>query len=753
LHLQHANTPFIFVFIDNLAFSGYLLFILLAGIQVFREFKKQIKNIEIYIPIFLIFAMIFLALSFLTQKTSDPFFDRLFSILESFLCYGGFAITIFCLAISKNKGLLYTSLGFGIGISSDFVINYGLFSQKYGISSMLETSWIITLLFIIYGLSRFRDNKAYQENIGSWISEYNSLKAKCALFVFFFSILLLIIFTGTSYILYPDKNLFWNINSQIFCTILVIFSVLSALSSNLLAKRMYVPIKRIEKLVNAFMEEKQLSHLPKEIEFDILEIDKLENFINKSFAILRKKSEVEKQLATISAQVAHDIRSPLAALQTIVKHTANLSEDTRIMLRNAADRINDISNNLRAKEENPRIITANPNNSLSIELITCLLDGIFSEKRLQYAEHDIKLKLDIANDAQGLFALVNPEKFKRVISNVLNNAVEATVRKKGTITLHLTKENNRLVIKVEDDGVGIPPTILERIGIERVTYGKENGSGIGLSSSIRHIAEWNGQYTIESAVDEGTTFTIKLGIAETPKWFKENLFILANTNVIILDDDKSIHDVWEMRFKNFPITLYHFYNSEDFFKNLAQIDHNTSCLFLLDYELLGNNDTGIDVIKKLGPLSTRAVLVTSHYEDQAIRTKCAALNIKIIPKNFAPYIQIKKLSDDNPDYIFIDDDKMIVDLWQISAKTKKVKLASFTDIKAFDHVKDSYDKDTPIFLDIHLGDHDGISYSQELSAFGFKNIFLATNYQRDDIPDSETMPWVKGIVGKEPPFL
>ena len=60
---------------------------------------------------------------------------------------------------------------------------------------------------------------------------------------------------------------------------------------------------------------------------------------------------------------------------------------------------------------------------------------------------------------------------------------------------------------------------------------------------------------------------------------------------------------------------------------------------LIDYELLGFVETGLDLIEKLN-LRDQAILVTSRYEESKIREKAKDMGIKIIPKSFAPYIPI-----------------------------------------------------------------------------------------------------------------
>ena len=63
-------------------------------------------------------------------------------------------------------------------------------------------------------------------------------------------------------------------------------------------------------------------------------------------------------------------------------------------------------------------------------------------------------------------------------------------------------------------------------------------------------------------------------------------------------------------------------------------------VFLIDYELLGQSQTGLSIIESL-EISSNSVLVTSRYEEPDIKKRCNELKIKILPKSLAGFIPIK----------------------------------------------------------------------------------------------------------------
>lgn len=75
----------------------------------------------------------------------------------------------------------------------------------------------------------------------------------------------------------------------------------------------------------------------------------------------------------------------------------------------------------------------------------------------------------------------------------------------------MEKQNNEfVVITISDNGCGMSPEIIKKIGQTEVTGGKKMGHGIGLYSAIHLIKAWHGKYDIETKLGVGTRFMIYL---------------------------------------------------------------------------------------------------------------------------------------------------------------------------------------------------------------------------------------------------
>ena len=470
-------------------------------------------------------------------------------------------------------------------------------------------------------------------------------------------------------------------------------------------------------------------------------------FIEKKAAMeeLQKDKAYYEARKNIAEQVAHDIRSPLAAINTALSNVSAIPENRRIMIKNASSRINDIANNLLSQFKN------NSDNSTQEEplpeLMFVALDSIVSEKRY---EHDkIQIELNIANDATSCFSLIHLASFKRVLSNLINNSIEA-ITTAGIVNIHLYCDTNSIIITIEDNGCGIPDHILPKITQQGFSYQKDSGAGFGLSYAKNHIEQVNGKLQIESIVAAGTKITISLPRCETPQWFCDEIQLLNTSNIVILDDDSSIHEAWRERLSH--LSTVNILDFSDVSSFIQQSIHKTnSSLYLIDYELLGNEKNGLDIIAALG-LEKRAILVTSNFENHEIRERCIKLGIKIIPKPFVPFIPIslKDVTSQDHATIFIDDDEMMRMTWLFAAENAGKPFFAFSSPAEFNKQITEFDKNSVVYIDSNLeNDQKGELYAKELHDIGFTEIHLSTGYEHNKF---ENMPWIKSVVGKEPPF-
>lgn len=376
----------------------------------------------------------------------------------------------------------------------------------------------------------------------------------------------------------------------------------------------------------------------------ILEKDSIDEIVQLSRNYSKMRNEIKKNandqaLNEIASQVAHDIRSPLAALDVATEYLDQLPEEVRVMIRTGVSRIKDIANNLlvsRRAISEVNCIKSKP----EVTLLSALIESIVSEKRIQNMNNpDIEIIFEINSFGYGCFSEIDQIEFKRMMSNLINNSIEAFSNDQGKIIVELKGNKDNIELLVKDNGIGIEDDILKELGQLGKSFGKEDGNGLGVYHAKKIVQSWGGKFEIISKKGLGTEIKITLLKSSAPFWFVDKIII--RSDIVILDDDKSIHQVWDSKFcsanlKNY--NLYHFSSISDIEAWLLS-NGNRELLLLCDYELIGENLNGLEFIEK-NDISKQSILVTSRYSEKHVKSKCQELGIKLIPKPLVSFVPI-----------------------------------------------------------------------------------------------------------------
>ncbi|MEK7721966.1 MAG: ATP-binding protein [Elusimicrobiota bacterium] len=486
------------------------------------------------------------------------------------------------------------------------------------------------------------------------------------------------------------------------------------------------------------------------------------------------KLESAQAMSDMAAQVAHDIRSPLAALDAALKATEELPEKKRVMVRHAVNRIRDIANNLLEKNRQQAKTGSAAGSSAAatgeikdVRLLSSLIDPVVTEKRLQFeSKPGITIDFELTKESYGLFAKIQPVEFRRIISNLVNNAVEV-LGDKGRVSVGLAYSAEDIILTVADNGKGIPPEILTKLGQRGETHGKAGGSGLGLYHARTTVESWGGSLNITSELGKGTTVTINLPKAAAPEGFVAVLKLPPGGSVVVLDDDATIHQIWDGRFeseriKEHGIEAIHFSEPDklrDWVKNNAA--KAEKAVYLFDYELIGYKETGLSLAEEL-EICDRTISVTSRCEEKRIIDECKRLKVRMIPKGLAGLVPItiqKSVAKaeavpapDQVDAILVDDDKVARMSWELVAEAKGVKLLIFDNPVDFLAQIGRFPKETPIYLDSELDEEEkgvkGENIAQDLHDKGYTDITLETGHMSEDFVH---LPWLK-VIDKTPPW-
>jgi PAS domain S-box-containing protein len=355
----------------------------------------------------------------------------------------------------------------------------------------------------------------------------------------------------------------------------------------------------------------------------------------------------QEKFSTLARKVAHDIKNPLSALRVMINACEGISEAERIRLQRALESIWDIANNLIANyqvDQSQHGIEAEAQQAL---LVSDLLVQLLSETKMQYKDKPIRFKTEIAENAQFAFTRTQKSEFRRAISNLISNAVDALKEKtEGEITVRLSTTSHAVMVKVEDNGKGMSAQNADKMERGRFfTEGKENGHGLGMQQVWDMLQSNLGRLTVQSELGQGTTITLTFPRITAAKWVAQEMRLAPDQIIVVLDDEPSIHDAWNMHFSpllaNHPeMQLHHFTEGSkalSFINGLVPSEKD-NVMLLSDYELLHQDRNGIDIIQ--ASKIKQSILVTSYYGNAEIREAVTKLKVKILPKQMASVIPI-----------------------------------------------------------------------------------------------------------------
>jgi PAS domain S-box-containing protein len=139
--------------------------------------------------------------------------------------------------------------------------------------------------------------------------------------------------------------------------------------------------------------------------------------------------------------------------------------------------------------------------------------------------------------------LATVAEIREVLSNIILNAIEA-MPEGGTITIKTEHVENFIILSISDTGTGMSSETKKHLFEPFFTTDKSKGTGLGLSVSYGIIKKFGGNISVESKLNEGSTFTITLPVIK-PKTIKKEKANLGHhegisRDILVIDDEENI---------------------------------------------------------------------------------------------------------------------------------------------------------------------------------------------------------------------
>lgn len=225
--------------------------------------------------------------------------------------------------------------------------------------------------------------------------------------------------------------------------------------------------------------------------------------------LIQKELEIKNRLAVAgqaAAQVAHEIRNPLAAISgsiQVLKKELDLNEEQRDLM----DIV--VKESTRASQSMEQFLSlASPaRKTLSyIDLSKNLKETLMLLQRSGEVNGDIRIEGNYESSNVRYFG--NSNQFKQLFWNIIKNAIKA-MPNGGTLTIDfLQSKRDEIILRFADTGKGMEAKEREKV-FEPFFSGFEDGDGLGMALVGRIINDYKGKVEVASKLDEGTEILIK----------------------------------------------------------------------------------------------------------------------------------------------------------------------------------------------------------------------------------------------------
>lgn len=223
---------------------------------------------------------------------------------------------------------------------------------------------------------------------------------------------------------------------------------------------------------------------------------------------------VDEQNRFIS-DASHELRTPLTSLRSEIEvnlrnKRMTLAEAKKLLESNLEEVVSlqTLSDSLLELAQSKKII--DPTDFVAVSVQTCVdaaikkLNGVVQKKSIMIEKH-----------VPDLFVSGIPDRITELFVILLDNAMKYSPGK-STITVSAEKQDDTVMIKIADQGIGIEeaelPYIFDRFYRANKSRSKEkiSGYGLGLAIAKKIVEDHKGEISVKSTIDQGTTFTIQL---------------------------------------------------------------------------------------------------------------------------------------------------------------------------------------------------------------------------------------------------
>ncbi len=231
---------------------------------------------------------------------------------------------------------------------------------------------------------------------------------------------------------------------------------------------------------------------------------------------------LERMRQDFVANASHELKTPLASIKAYAETLLDGAlDDEAVNVRfvqqidEQADRLHKLILDLLSlarleSGQDPFHHTPTP--------LLAAVEGCFENHRERARAKGLEYRLVPEGPVEGLQVLADEEAIRQIFDNLIDNAIKYTPQG-GQVAVSCRQDGDRVVLAVSDTGIGIPraelPRVFERFYRADKARSRElGGTGLGLSIVKHLVQSLGGEVSVESHLGVGSTFTVRLPLAE-----------------------------------------------------------------------------------------------------------------------------------------------------------------------------------------------------------------------------------------------
>jgi len=311
--------------------------------------------------------------------------------------------------------------------------------------------------------------------------------------------------------------------SRILVTVGLVLLAATIVLTAIFTGRVLEPIRRARDVAERITDGDLLARIPEANSQD--DFGRLAESFNRMAGFLSQKIEELEHLSNLQARfvsdVSHELRTPLSTVRMAADyiHSARsgLPADAQraaVLLERELERFENLLEDLlEISRFDAGVVGLEP---VEVDLAG-LLDEVVDALDVLAHNRDVDLRLTVDRTGGPPLVAADPRRLDRVFANLVKNAIEHT--SDGSVRISVSRTDGWVVVRVEDEGEGIPPEdlphIFERFYRADVHRARtQGGTGLGLAIALENVHLHSGSIDVVSKVDAGSTFTVRLPAME-----------------------------------------------------------------------------------------------------------------------------------------------------------------------------------------------------------------------------------------------